>query len=390
MMFYKSSILSIGIVLASILVPRGSANGNAMLLGNGYANATEIPSGDSNPATNPESLQISTRETFEPPVLVSSDSWSQIAIEPQSPATDLTAEVKPTDRIVSPTRSNFTPTPTGNIPEIRNAKLDPANTWAMAYVNPLSDVLVVNHPVVKPSENRIAQTPDSTPPIPESITPNPPATGTVPQTEPKKWSVGIHTQVSTTGFIGVDAGYKFSPNLHTRLGMNTVGFGYNYSSQGIDYNASLSPTNIHLLGDYFPFGGGLRMTGGFIFQNNRFSGSAKSNASNQININGTNYNASQIGTVETSGSFSNSVAPYLGIGFGTPINEGFGFNVDLGVMFAGSPTVSLAANNVSPSIPISIQNQLRSDLAAQQQKTNADIRSFNLYPVLSIGVSYAF
>ncbi|NJR31766.1 MAG: hypothetical protein HC778_01355 [Chamaesiphon sp. CSU_1_12] len=181
-----------------------------------------------------------------------------------------------------------------------------------------------------------------------------------------------------------------APNLHARLGLNTVGFGYNYSSQGIDYNASLSPTNVHLLGDYFPFGGGLRVTGGLIFQNNRFSGTAKSNASNQININGTNYNASQIGTVETSGNFSNSVAPYLGIGFGTPINSGFGFNVDAGVMFAGSPTVSLSANNISPLVPVAIQNQLRSDLAAQQQRTNADISSFRLYPVLSIGFSYAF
>jgi hypothetical protein len=244
----------------------------------------------------------------------------------------------------------------------------------MAFVSPLSDVLVV--PAAEPSGIRIAQSPATTPPSP--------------QTAEKKWAVGVHAQASTTGFIGVDAGYKFSPNLHARLGLNTVGFGYNYSSQGIDYNASLSPTNVHLLGDYFPFGGGLRVTGGLIFQNNRFSGTAKSNASNQININGTNYNASQIGTVETSGNFSNSVAPYLGIGFGTPISEGFGFNVDAGVMFAGSPKVSLLANNISPSVPAVIQNQLRSDLAAQQQKTNADISSFNLYPVLSIGFSYAF
>jgi hypothetical protein len=59
-------------------------------------------------------------------------------------------------------------------------------------------------------------------------------------------------------------------------------------------------------------------------------------------------------------------------------------------MLAGSPTVSLSANNVSPSIPTSIQNQFRSDLATQEQKTNADIKSFNVYPVISIGFSYAF
>jgi hypothetical protein len=352
MMFYKSSVLTIGLMLASIC--------NAILLESSHANASESPAVDSNLVTTPESLVIDSRATFEPPVSISAEPSIRVAIEPKTP-TDLTTEVTPIG------------SSTDNVTQIRNAKLDPANTWGMAYVSPLSDVLAV------PSENRISQTSEATPP-----------TGTAPQDEPKKWSVGVHTQFSTTGFFGIDAGYKFNPNLHARLGLNTVGFGYNYNSQGIDYNASFSPTNVHLLGDYFPFGGGLRVTGGFIFQNNRFSGSAKSNASNQININGTNYNASQIGTVETSGNFSNSVAPYLGIGFGTPISEGFGFNVDLGVMFAGSPTVSLAANNVSPSVPVAIQNQLRSDLAAQQQKTNSDIRSFNVFPVLSIGVSYAF
>jgi hypothetical protein len=287
--------------------------------------------------------------------------------------------------IVSPAYSNSAPAQT------RTPELEPANTWVMAESSSLNDVLRVNdRSVVKPDGTSIAQIPETTPSTPE-ITPSTPAPTTPsPQTEPKKWSVGVHTQASTTGFIGVDAGYKFSPNLHTRLGINAVGFGYNYSSQGVDYNASFSPTNVHLLGDYFPFGGGLRLTGGFIFQNNRFNGSAKSNSSNQITVNGTNYNTGQIGTVETAGKFSNSVAPYLGIGFGTPISSGFGFNIDAGLMFAGSPTVALSANNVSPSVPAAAQNQFRSDLAAQEQKTNADIKGFNVYPVISIGFSYAF
>jgi hypothetical protein len=310
----------------------------------------------------------------------------------------IASEIPTVDSIGSPAYSNSAPAQTRNVKEVRNSELEPANTWGMTEVSSLNDVLGVNdRSVVKPDGTSIAQTPETTPSTPEiapstpEITPpTPESTVSSPQTEPKKWSVGVHTQASTTGFIGVDAGYKFSPNLHTRLGINAVGFGYNYSSQGIDYNASFSPTNVHLLGDYFPFGGGLRLTGGLIFQNNRFNGSAKSNSSNQINVNGTNYDASQIGTVETSGKFGNTVAPYLGIGFGTPISSGFGFNIDAGVMFAGSPTVSLSANNISSSVPGAVQNQFRSDLAAQEQKTNADIKGFNVYPVVSIGFSYAF
>jgi hypothetical protein len=214
--------------------------------------------------------------------------------------------------------------------------------------------------------------------------------------EPKKWAVGVHTQFSTTGFVGVDAGYKFSPNLHARLGLNTVGFNVDYASQGIDYKAKFNPTNVHLLGDYFPFGGGLRLTGGLVFQSNQFNAIGTPNSSaipggvpTQINLGGVNYNVGDVGTVSSEGSFSNSVAPYLGIGFGTPLSPGLGFNFDAGVMFAGSANVRLRAN-IPSSVPAVLQDQIRSSLADQERRTNNDIGGFNIYPVISVGVSYAF
>jgi hypothetical protein len=241
--------------------------------------------------------------------------------------------------------------------------------WAMSAAIPLSDALLIAL-----NDGTI---------IAQSAAANQP-------TEPKKWAVGVHAQAGTTGFFGVDGGYKFSPNLHARLGLNTGGFNLNYASEGIDYAAKFQPTNLHLLGDFFPFGGGLRLTGGLVAQSNRFTATAKSSSSNQINLNGTNYDANQVGMVESEGKFANGIAPYLGIGIGTPISSGLGFNLDAGVMFAGSPTVKLSANNVSSLIPTSQQNQIRSDLAAQERQTNGDIKSFNLYPVISIGFSYAF
>jgi hypothetical protein len=358
-MYYKSSMLTMSFALLSI--------GNAMLLGSGYANAADVPSVENTVSSpQPDSLSDAKPKSNGLPSESVIEPLNLIALELSTAVTTTPKPQSQIDRYITPTTIDYSLAQVRDLDTARNLELDPGKTWAMGYVSPLSDAIPINN-------RSIAQTPASRQ-----------------SEEPKKWAVGVHAQASTTGFIGVDAGYKFSPNLHARLGLNTVGFNYNYSSQGIDYNASLKPTNVHLLGDYFPFGGGLRLTGGFVIQNNTFSGSAKSNSSNQININGTNYDASQIGTLETNGKFSSSVAPYLGIGFGTPISSGFGFNIDAGVMFAGSPTVSLAANNVSASVPASVQNQLRSDLAAQEQKTNADIRSFNLYPVLSIGFSYAF
>jgi hypothetical protein len=249
---------------------------------------------------------------------------------------------------------------------------------------------IIAKPTVSIIETKKPETPKTSPQIIEAQNPEPQ------NNEPKKWAVGVHTQFSTTGFVGVDAGYKFSPNLHARLGLNTVGFNVDYASQGIDYKAKFNPTNVHLLGDFFPFGGGLRLTGGLVFQSNQFNATGTPNSSaipggvpTQINLGGVNYNVGDVGTVSSEGSFSNSVAPYLGIGFGTPISPGLGFNFDAGVMFAGSANVKLRAN-IPSSVPAALQDQIRSSLAEQERKTNNDIGGFNIYPVISVGISYAF
>jgi hypothetical protein len=260
-----------------------------------------------------------------------------------------------------------------------------------------SAVIETQKPVITKPINTIIETkkPESPKPSPQIIEAQKPEPASQ-DNEPKKWAVGVHTQFSTTGFVGVDAGYKFSPNLHARLGLNTVGFNLDYASQGIDYKARFNPTNVHLLGDFFPFGGGLRLTGGLVFQSNQFNATGTPNSSaipggipTQINLGGNNFNISDVGTVSSEGSFSNSVAPYLGIGFGTPISPGLGFNFDAGVMFAGSANVRLRAN-IPSSVPAAIQNQIRSSLAEQERRTNNDIGSFGIYPVLSVGISYAF
>jgi hypothetical protein len=222
-----------------------------------------------------------------------------------------------------------------------------------------------------------------------SVANNPDGSKPVAATQ-KKWGVGIHARAGTLGFFGLDAGYRFNNNVHARLGFNVGGVGTTYQNSGVDYNANLNLSNIHLLGDYYPFGGGLRLTGGFIVQNNRLTGTAKPSNST-YNINGTNYPAAAVGTIDANASFGSSFAPYLGIGFGSPISPGLGFNFDLGVMFPGSASATLTNSNPDPLFQASPAYQIfQQDLQAQQDKTNKDLSGFSVYPVLSIGLSYSF
>lgn len=218
-----------------------------------------------------------------------------------------------------------------------------------------------------------------------------PAPGVV---EPKKWGIGVRAQASTLGLFGVDAGYRFSDNFHARLGLDVGGFGYNTSNSGVDYDANLSLSNVHLLGDYFPFGGGMRLTGGLIFQGNRLTGNAKPTAGSTVNLGGQSYTLGanqQIVSIGSEAAFGSAIAPYIGIGFGTPISPGLSFNADLGVMFPGSPSVKLSPVLSSATLGnAALTNEINTQVQRQQDATNRDIAGFSVYPVLSIGFSYAF
>ncbi|MFM7372109.1 MAG: hypothetical protein ACKO2Z_30855, partial [Sphaerospermopsis kisseleviana] len=87
-------------------------------------------------------------------------------------------------------------------------------------------------------------------------------------------------------------------------------------------------------------------------------------------------------TVKAKISLPNSVAPYLGIGWGNAVKSGnrWGFSANLGVMFAGSPKVELTA-------PAYI---LAADVEAERKQLEDDLDWLNIYPVLSLGLSYQF
>ena len=149
---------------------------------------------------------------------------------------------------------------------------------------------------------------------------------------------------------------------------------------------SLGHFSIQLLGDYYPSSSsGFRVTGGLVAQNNTFSVTSKpSNGS--YTIDNTQYSASTVGSLTGEYKYANSIAPYLGIGIGKSTSDGFGFNADLGVMFTGAPKVSLNASNPTfNNDPVT-----RTQLDNQVRRTEGDLKGFNVYPVISVGLSYGF
>ncbi|WP_309736789.1 hypothetical protein [Chamaesiphon sp. OTE_75_metabat_556] len=198
--------------------------------------------------------------------------------------------------------------------------------------------------------------------------------------------LGISAKVGTLG-IGVDVSKSLTPQLNGRLGVNFGNVGLNRTDSGINYDAQLKLSSVQLFGDYYPFGSsGFRVTGGLVAQNNRVAVTSQPSSNGTYTIAGNQYAASSVGTLNGEYAYGNSIAPYLGIGIGKSTNEGLGFNADLGVMFTGSPKVSLTASNPT----FNNNATTRAQIDSQARQTENDLRGFNVYPVLSVGVSYGF
>jgi hypothetical protein len=197
--------------------------------------------------------------------------------------------------------------------------------------------------------------------------------------------LGVSTGIGTLG-IGVNVAKSLTPQLNGRLGFNFGKLDASRTDSGISYDSQLNLSSVQLFGDYYPFSSsGFRVTGGLVAQNNTFSVTSKPSNGNYT-IDNTQYSASAVGSLTGEYKYANSIAPYIGIGIGKSTSDGFGFNADLGVMFTGAPKVSLNASN-----PTFNNNPItRTQLDNQVRQTESDLKGFNVYPVISVGLSYGF
>lgn len=187
----------------------------------------------------------------------------------------------------------------------------------------------------------------------------------------------------TLGY-GPQAGFVVVPGkFDARLNFGYLNYSYNTTSQGVAYDGHLKLNNVGLLGDWHPFDGGFRVTAGAFYNNNKFDLTGQSSGGT-FSFNGVTYTAAQTGSVTANVSF-NSVAPYLGIGWGDNSEKaGLHFTSDLGVMYQGRPKATITATGAASN------PALASDVRAAQDKLQSDLNSFQWYPVVQVGLVYRF
>lgn len=181
--------------------------------------------------------------------------------------------------------------------------------------------------------------------------------------------------------VGVEATKNIIPlMLNARIQAN----GFNYSQTINDtqatYDAKLKLFTAGAIADFYPFAGKFRLSGGFYYNGNKFSGVATPIGGN-ITINGVPYNAATAGTVNLNIDF-NKFAPYAGIGWGDAVSSGspIGFNFELGALYQGKPKSKITSTGAIA----------QADLSAEQKKLDDSMKNFQFYPVVSLGISVKF
>jgi len=200
-------------------------------------------------------------------------------------------------------------------------------------------------------------------------------------------AAGVGVRAGTTG-VGADVGFSLMPTLSARLGYSGLSYSRDIDVTDVQYDGTLRLSNINLLLDFSPLPGPFRITGGFIFNDNKVDVTGKP-TNGSYTINGVTYPASAIGSLGGTVKSGNQAAPYLGIGYGNVAGLGVNFYFDLGVMFQGTPSASLSAT-CGASLSSAQCSQLQTNVAAEQTRLQDNVSGFKYYPVANIGVTIGF
>jgi len=201
-------------------------------------------------------------------------------------------------------------------------------------------------------------------------------------------AVGVTAKVGTLG-LGGDVTVSLFEPLNIRAGGNILRYEWDGESNASGGDTAdkiklkLNMENFPVLLDLHPFSGsGFRISGGAVFNNNEVTLSAVPGRT--VEINDREYSITSLdGKIDFS-----KVAPYVGIGYGNAADRSsnWHFACEFGVMFMGTPEVTLHATASDPGL----QPQLDADVEEQKKKYEDDVNILRIYPVISVGVSYTF
>ncbi|WP_137939665.1 hypothetical protein [Chitinivorax sp. B] len=200
-------------------------------------------------------------------------------------------------------------------------------------------------------------------------------------------AAGVGLRAGTTG-VGGDIGFNIAPTVDGRVGWSGLNYNRTINDTDVDYDGRLRLRNLSALVDFSPMGP-FRLTGGLVFANNKLKVTGKPK-DGTYTFNNRTYTAAEIGSATGEVKGKNSVAPYLGIGYGRVAGTGINFYADLGVMLAGGSKTSLNVDCGTAIAGTPQCTQLQADAEEERRKLDDKVRGFKVWPVINLGVTIGF
>ena len=153
------------------------------------------------------------------------------------------------------------------------------------------------------------------------------------------------------------------------------------TEEGIRYDAKLKLSRVALLGDWFPFSGGFRVTGGVTSNQYRADLLAIGDGGT-VTIGRNPYVLTAADRIEVKVRYPSST-PYIGFGWGHQAATGLRFSFDIGAM-VGKATVSYSLTGpTSPQV-------LQADIDAEQAELRNGVGKVKAVPQITFGIGYSF
>jgi hypothetical protein len=191
--------------------------------------------------------------------------------------------------------------------------------------------------------------------------------------------VALGLRVGTNG-PGMEVTAPVGNTLNVRLGGNYLPVNYlgSYTENDVTvaYTAQARLQSGSLLVDWHPFRGSFRMSAGAMY--NGSSVGLLIEPTDEMQAGNRTFTTDMMGRIDGTLDYPNKFGPYAGIGFGNAVskNKRLGMVFDLGAMFSGAPQfVASGEGMIAPT-------------AQQDTDITKALRSFNVYPVVSLGMTF--
>ena len=201
--------------------------------------------------------------------------------------------------------------------------------------------------------------------------------------------VGATADVGSTG-VGFHVVIPMETYLNGRFGANYFKHDFSKTSGLVDYDIKGKLQTFDVLFDwYLTEGSNFHLTGGVVYNGNKFNAKAKPNGLGGFTINGHAYTAADVGLL-TGRIDYRKAAPYVGVGWGNALapSSRWTSNIDLGVFYQGNPNVQLASVGCTTSATVC--KTLASHGAGARHILRAESDSFQQFPVVRVSVGYKF